>query len=200
MPAAGGQPAPCSGFADLSAAQQAEILAALRRYDCSAAQTEQDVPSGYYVACDDGSNGITAVYLLGHVIVASNQIAGAHAEPPSISLGQTQWTVNLTLTDAGADSWHAWTAAYHTSNQTGTPVQTSAQPPCGGSAVVPCSDFVAFTLDGQVLSAPVTLAVLDKQTQISGSFTRTSATKLASALAAGALPVPLRLDSVEVTH
>lgn len=186
----------CRDWKSLTATQQGELASAMRAYDCSASQTEPDRPNRYYIACD--STG-SIVYLLGHIIVHGRNISSASAIAPDFSGqgGTTEWTVALKLGNSGADAWHAWTSKYHTSTNPGLPVQTSTTPPCGPTAALPCSDFVAFTLDGKVLSAPVTQGVLDVNTQISGSFTQTSANDLARELNYGKLPLSFRAEQNE---
>jgi preprotein translocase subunit SecD len=187
--------AACHAYKDLTATQQQEIAAALQNFDCGQSDTEADIAYSYYIACDDGSRlGVPAAYLLGHVVVKGQQIGSAAAQAPDVSGngGSAQWTVRLNLHGSGADNWHAWTSKYNDPNglsDGSSPYQTSSTAPCGPSASQPCSNFVAFTLDGQVLTAPVTTAVLDNNTQISGSFDQSSANDLARELNYGKLPL-----------
>jgi preprotein translocase subunit SecD len=188
---------PCVAFSSLGQTQQTELLAALRTFDCGAAETEPDLADRYYIACDK-SNSL--VYLLGHIIVHGKQISSAQSVAPDTTgngNGNTDWVVNLKLGNSGADAWHAWTSKYHTSQNSGLPIQTSTTAPCGASAALPCSDWVAFTLDGQVLSAPITNGVLDINTQISGGFTQSSADELARELNYGKLPLSFRPEGVK---
>jgi preprotein translocase subunit SecD len=190
-------PSKCTAYSALSAAQQQEIAAALQNYDCTAAQAEADLPLGHYVACD--TKGQVA-YLLGAVVVRGRDIDSASAQAPNLGGGQggsAEWTVALTLGSTGADSWNAWTSKYNTPSANVSSVQTSATAPCGPAASIPCSDFVGFTLDGQVISAPVTTAALSRQTTISGSFTQTTANQLAQELNYGKLPLSFRADQNE---
>jgi preprotein translocase subunit SecD len=186
----------CRDWKSLSATQQSELASAMRAYDCSASEIEPDLDTRYYIACDSTKS---IVYMLGHIIVHGRNISSASAIAPDFSGqgGTTEWTVALKLGNTGADRWHAWTSKYHTSTNPGLPVQTSNTPPCAPTAALPCSDFVAFTLDGQVLSAPVTQGVLDVNTQISGSFTQTSANDLARELNYGKLPLSFRAEQNE---
>lgn len=63
--------------------------------------------------------------------------------------------------------------------------------------------YVAFDLDGTVISAPLTLPAQTTFTsfggkiQISGGFTKTTAETLAAYLESGSLPVRLRMEAVE---
>jgi preprotein translocase subunit SecD len=188
MPSFEGQTVPCQGFADLTATQQQEILTALQSYKCSAAQGELDLTYSYYVACRQGF-----AYLLGHVVVHGTDISSATAQAPNPGQGQFEWTVNLALNDSGANAWHDWTSKFNT-QQNGGPEQTSSTPPCGASQALPCSDWVAFTLDGAVLTDPITHAVLSVTTQISGGFTQSSANSLATELSYGKLTVSFRIE------
>lgn len=185
------QPAECKGFsgtkAALTAAQQQEVTAALQTFDCSTADTEADIPYNYYIACDSTN---AAAFLLGHVVVKGQQIGSATAQAPDISGngGSSEWTVRLKLHGSGANNWHDWTSKFHT-DQSGSPVQTSSTPPCGAGQALPCSDWVAFTLDGQALSTPITQGVLDVNTEIHGGFTQSTANDLARELNYGKLPL-----------
>jgi preprotein translocase subunit SecD len=198
MPTVNGKPAPCHAYSSLSATQQQEIRASLQNFDCNAAPSEADIPYSYYIACDSTNN---YAFLLSHVVVRGQQISSASAQAPSVGSvgGSTEWTVNLTLTNSGGDAWHAWTSKYNfpqANTSSVSPIQnpTSTTPVCGPSATLPCSDFVAFTLDGQAISYPVTLAVLDTRTQVSGNFDQTSANQLAQELNYGKLPLNFRAE------
>ena len=190
----------CHAFSTLSAARQQAVSAALRNFDCSSAVNEPDKANRYYIACDT-SSGTPVAYLLGHVVVKGSQVDSASAQAPSTGGGggSTEWTVALTLKSGGGDKWNKWTSAYHTTSTSVSAVQTSDTAPCGvaATAAIPCSDFVAFTLNGQVVSAPVTNAVLDTQTSISGGFGQKSADKLAEQLNYGSLPLSFSTQANE---
>jgi preprotein translocase subunit SecD len=192
MPSVNGTKVPCHGYQQLTATQQQEILLALRNYDCNAAEAELDAPHSFYIACDPTH---TVAYLLGHIVVKGTSIKSATAQAPNVGAvgGSTEWTVRLTLNGSGANSWHDWTSKYHT-DQSGSPVQTSSTAPCGAGAALPCSDWVAFTLDGNVLSSPITQGVLDVNTEIRGGFTQSSANALARELNYGKLTVTFRAE------
>ncbi len=187
--------ATCLAYSTLTTTQQQELAAAQQRFDCAAAQTELDDPTRYYLACDN-SQGFPVAYLLGHVIVPGRGISSAAAQAPNVSGtgGNAEWTVSLNLNGSGADNWNSWTSKYHTTGNV-TAIQTSATAPCGTSVGSPCSYLVAFTLDGEVLSVPVTQAVLDRQTSVSGNFTQTTASDLARELNYGKLPLSFRTDA-----
>ncbi|MGH3265513.1 MAG: protein translocase subunit SecD, partial [Trebonia sp.] len=68
---------------------------------------------------------------------------------------------------------------------------------CGPSAT-PCADYVAFTLDGNVISSPVNESAINGgATQISGSFTPSTAKTLANQLKYGALPLSFTADQAQ---
>ena len=193
-----GTTAACHGFKDLTATQQGEITSALSNYKCRAAEREPDITTSYYIACD--TSGFA--YLLGHVVVKGTQIssAGAVAPNPGAVGGSSKWTVSLTLGGSGADAWHGWTSKYNdpsagNGGQFPSPLQSGSTPPCGPSAALPCSDFVGFTLNGQVLTAPVTVAALSRQTSISGNFDESSSNDLAKELNYGKLPISFRPEA-----
>jgi len=194
-----GTTATCHAYKDLTATQQGEITSALSNFKCKAAQREPDIVTSYYIACDKSG----FAYLLGHVVVKGAQISSANAQAPNPGAvgGSTQWTVSLTLGGSGADAWHSWTSKYNDPSGGGGnfpgPQQVGSSPPCGPSATLPCSDFVAFTLDGEVLTAPVTVAALSRQTSISGSFTESSANDLAKELNYGKLPISFRPEEIK---
>jgi preprotein translocase subunit SecD len=197
MPSVNGTTAPCHAWKDLTTTQQGEITSALSNFNCSKAESEPDIVTSYYIACDQSGYA----YLLGHVVVKGSQISSAAAQAPNVGAvgGNTQWTVNLTLGGSGSDAWHNWTSKYnYPQGQSGSgvdPRQLSSSPPCGPSAALPCSDFVAFTLNGQVITSPVTIGVLSRNTQISGSFTQDSAEALAKELNYGKLPISFRAEA-----
>jgi hypothetical protein len=59
---------------------------------------------------------------------------------------------------------------------------------------------MAIVLDSVVVSAPTIQSRLDEGGVINGGFTEETATKLALQLRSGALPIPLRVDNVEITE
>ncbi|MGH8861986.1 MAG: protein translocase subunit SecD [Jatrophihabitantaceae bacterium] len=188
--------AACTPYTALSATQQQEIATALRTLDCGSTSTEPDIATSYYYACDDGRiYGTKVAYLLGHVVVPGKLIDTAAAQAPNAQNGEIAWTVSLKLTTSGGDRWNAWTSKFNTTDKTATALATGSSTPCGAGASVPCSDFVGFTLDGVVISAPVTQAALDINTSISGNFTQGTAKALAKELNYGKLPVSFRADA-----
>jgi hypothetical protein len=171
-------PATEDAFARLSATQQSELATALAHVDCGNIPVLSATMAR--VVCDtDGS----IVYLIGEPIFTGDDVASAEPVTPSAG-GSPAWAVRIELTTSGADSWRRWTSKYHVANGDTShgPVQTRSSPACGLSAPIPCSDFVAFVIGDEALSVPITLAVLDSVTQISGNFDKAYATALAHQL------------------
>jgi preprotein translocase subunit SecD len=177
-------------FDKLTSAQQQELKARLATYDCSADQPDGKAQASQpFLACDKKATDASLAYLLGPVIVPGTEISSATANPPDFSGngGSAQWTVSLNLKSSGQKAWAAYTGAHNTGGQdvpAGTDITS-----CGSSST-PCANYVAFTLDGAVVSAPYNRDAINGQaTQISGSFTESSATLLARQLKYGALPL-----------
>jgi preprotein translocase subunit SecD len=176
----------------LGATNQAAITKAMGNFDCSSAQDEKDVADSYYLACDPSG---TYVYLLGPVIVPGTEISSASAVAPSTSTGGTpEWTVSLGLKSSGQAAWAKYTAAHNIGGA--SPSGTNNVTNCGtAGGGYPCANYVGFTLDGQVLSAPVNIqAINGGDTQISGGFTQGSAKALADQLKYGALPLNFKAE------
>jgi preprotein translocase subunit SecD len=135
---------------------------------------ESDYPAGSVLLPDDPSAGSQEYprYVLGAAQFAPPGIAGASAEEVA-----GQWTVVLRLTSAGASLWN-----------------TVAQ--------LNFHQYVAFDVDGQVLSAPLiepsgtSFSSFATQIQISGNFSSSEAQGLAAVLGSGPLPVSLKLLSL----
>lgn len=166
----------------------AEQAQALYELDCSRETSELDTAANadqLIVACsDDGSTK----YLLGRVIVPGTQIDTATAQAPDQN--NLQWAVNIKLKSAGDKAWAQWTAAHNSSDGSGQ--DTTA------------NNYVAFVLDGKVISAPHTNSAISAglSTQVTGNFTQASATSLANSLKYGALPLSFtteRSGSVSAT-
>ena len=171
----------------LTTAQQQQLQTALANFDCTSKNKPPDLVNQTLIACDEpvGTSPPTQIYLLGPVIVAGNQISSASAVAPNLTSGQTQWTVSLNLKPSGQTAWAKYTGAHHSTQSPNIPPVSS----CGASTA-PCAEYVAFTLDGSVVSAPHNEAAINGgATQISGSFTQSSAEKLAQQLKYGALPL-----------
>jgi preprotein translocase subunit SecD len=172
-----------AAYQKLSSGQQQALTQALNLYTCNTPVT--DIPSKGMVTCNDAG---TEKYLLGSVLIAGEQVSGAAAQPPSPSQGQLEWTVRLSLKSGAQKTWAKYTAAH--SSQTESADITS----CGPNST-PCAEFVAFTLDRKVITAPHNQSAITGDTEISGNFTEESATQLANQLKYGALP----LDFVQET-
>jgi preprotein translocase subunit SecD len=188
-------PTSSAAFDKLSSTQQQEVVSALANFDCAAAQDEPDLPNKYFVACDDGSRlGRPYAYLLGTVIVPGKQISSASAVAPNVSNGQTSWSVSLSLKSKGQAAWAKYTSAHNIGGSN----TASADPTSCSSSTTPCANFVGFTLDGVVISAPVNeQAINGGNTQITGNFTSSSAHELARQLKYGALPLSFTADQAQ---
>ena len=189
-------PKPCIAYSTLAQQQQQQLQQALATTDCAAASNQSDTASTY-IACEDLGGGASLAYLLGPTIVAGRQISTASAQAPNTSQGQTEWTVVLTLKDSGQSAWGKWTSAH---NLGGANATVPSATTCAVTST-PCSVYVAFVLDVQVISAPGTEEPITGQnTQISGSFTSSSAKRLADQLKYGALPLSFTAeDAVTVS-
>ena len=187
-----GFPLPTSDteFNKLSQAQQQELQAAMATYDCTADQPDDRTKD--LIACDSKAAGkATAIYLLGPVIVAGTEISSASAVAPNVGGqgGSAVWTVSLNLKTTGSGQWAKYTGAHNTGGQD----TTTSISQCGSTGT-PCADYVAFTLDGAVISAPYNRDAINGQaTQISGGFDESSANQLARQLKYGALPLNFRV-------
>jgi preprotein translocase subunit SecD len=170
-------------YQKLSSAQQQALSQALNLYDCKTPVV--DTPTKGMVTCNDAG---TEKFMLGSVLIAGEQVSTAAAQPPSPSQGQLEWTVRLSLKSGAQRTWAKYTAAH--SSQTDSADITN----CGPNST-PCAEFVAFTLDRRVITAPHNQSAITGDTEISGNFTEQSATQLANQLKYGALP----LDFVQET-
>ncbi|HEY0494549.1 MAG TPA: protein translocase subunit SecD [Kutzneria sp.] len=100
-------------------------------------------------------------YILGPSFLEGKEIATAQSQFDS---QQAQWIVTLTFKADGAKIW-----ADYTGKNVG--------------------QYAAFTLDGQVQSAPKINQQIIGNTEISGSFTQASSKQLANSLSYGSLPL-----------
>jgi preprotein translocase subunit SecD len=170
------------------------LAAGLANFDCSSAQSEKDLPKNYFIACapgkDYGASVQNIAFLLGPVIVAGKQIDSADAVAPNAQNGELGWNVNVNLKGSGQSAWANYTSAHNVNGDKSAPsvVQCSST----GTA---CANYVGFTLDGVVISAPVNINAINGQTtQITGNFTSSSANDLANKLKFGALPLSFSAD------
>jgi preprotein translocase subunit SecD len=141
------------------------LQAALAATDCNA----KDPLLGY----DDPTKPLvtcdkarTAKYVLGPSFLDGSQIATAQS---GFDQQQAQYIVTLTFKPDGAKTWASYTGAH-------------------------VNDQAAFTLDGQVQSAPTINQQIIGNTEISGSFTQASAKELANALSYGSLPLSFQMS------
>jgi len=191
-----------TAFNRLTSAQKQELQARLANFDCTSDQPDGAAQRNQaFLACDSKApDKASAVFLLGPVIVPGTEISSATANAPDLSGngGSAQWTVSLSLKSSGSKAWASYTGKHNTGGQD---ITTSISE-CGPSAT-PCADYVAFTLDGAVVSSPYNKDAINGQaTQISGSFTESSANLLARELKYGALPLsfsPLTNTDVSAT-
>jgi preprotein translocase subunit SecD len=139
--------------------------AALAATDCS----KPDPLAGY----DDSDKPLVTCdrdgktkYILGPSFLDGKQIQSAQS---GFDQQQAQWIVQLTFKPDGAKTW-----ADYTGKNVG--------------------QYAAFTLDGQVQSAPRINQQIIGNTEISGSFTQASAKELANALSYGSLPLSFTMS------
>ncbi|QYN39682.1 protein translocase subunit SecD [Pseudonocardia sp. DSM 110487] len=133
---------------------------ALLTLDCNA----RDPLRGY----DDPTRPLVACnqdrtekYILGPSFLEGTEIAGAQAQQNTTGVG---WVVSLTFESQGAQTW-----GEYTTNNVGK--------------------LVAFTLDGEVVSAPRINQPIFGPTQIEGQFNQADAEQLAGVLRYGSLPL-----------
>lgn len=131
------------------------------------------------VTCDPSG---TVKYILGPVEITgdhiSNASSGMGVNSQGVSTGQ--WVVNLEFDKTGTEQF--------------TEVTTRLQ-----GLTSPQNQF-AIVLDGLVISAPSLSSgtiISDGKAEISGSFTRETATTLANQLKFGALPISFEVQSEE---
>ena len=149
----------------LASGDPTALQAAFASLDCS----KPDPMAGY----DDADKPLVTCdterqnkYVLGPSFMDGKQIATAQS---GFDQQQAQWTVQLTFNPDGAKTW---------ADYTGKNVGQQA----------------AFTLDGQVQSAPKINQQIIGNTEISGSFTQTSAKALANVLSYGSLPLSFTMS------
>lgn len=142
--------------------------------------TSNQDPNSAIVACaSDGSEK----YILGPIEIEGTDIDTASYSQVASSTGYAtgQWGVNIVFNEAAT--------------QTFKDVTTRLNAIRGTNASDPRARF-AIMLDGQVLSSPVTQAVITNgQPQITGNFTEEEAANLAEQLKYGALPISFTIQS-----
>ncbi|WP_349903058.1 protein translocase subunit SecD [Parafrigoribacterium humi] len=162
-----------------------ELAAKFASFDCSSAEenganvADPDKP---LITCDDPSSldkgQQLTKYILGPVEVSGETISDASAGQVPTSQGAVtgQWAVNIVFNSKGAKEFGDVTTRLYT--LTGARHQ------------------FAIVLDGQVISAPTTNAVITNgKPQITGNFTQATAKTLADQLKFGALPIGFQVQS-----
>jgi len=139
------------------------------------------------VACETDGN---TKYLMDVAKVVGTDVdtAGAVLDTQAGS----KWVVSLTFNSAGSKKWQSLTTAAYNNAQTTCPNMQGDDGRC----------LVAVVLDNEVVSAPQIQGVLTTDSQITGSFTKASATLLANQLKYGALPLTFTqsdLSSISAT-
>jgi preprotein translocase subunit SecD len=140
-----------------------------------------DDPDKPLLACDQ--QGVY-VYLLDKTLIPGTQISDATS---GFDTQQGQgWIINVTFKSAGFKTWANYTTEHYDTT---------------GGTNPPAASYTAFTLDSEVLSAPViNEPITTATTTVSGSFTQTSAKSLADSLKFGALPLAFdRQESEQVS-
>jgi preprotein translocase subunit SecD len=156
-----------AALAALNATQAAAVQAVVTNWNCN--DVPKDVASLPLVTCDTTDS---SKYLLGPVIVPGSQVSSASAQAPDATTGSLGWAVNLTLKSSGEAAWATYTSEHNFGKDSSDPGAT-----------------VAFTLDSQVIEASQIQSTINGSTQITGTFTQTTATDLADSLKFGALPI-----------
>ena len=146
--------------------------------------TSNQDPNSAIVACaSDGSEK----YILGPIEIEGTDIDTASYSQVASSTGYAtgQWGVNIVFNEAAT--------------QTFKDVTTRLNAIRGTKASDPRARF-AIMLDGQVLSSPVTQAVITNgQPQITGNFTEEEAANLAEQLKYGALPISFTIAVLSIS-
>jgi preprotein translocase subunit SecD len=157
-----------------------KVQAQFETLDCSKpfrAAGQVDDPTKPLVTCDDTGS---VKYILGPVEVFGLNISNASSGTVTTQTGAStnDWAVNLEFDAEGTTSFGSVTSRLFTLPS-------------------PQNQF-AITLDGLVITAPATNAVITNgQAQITGSFTQETATVLADQLKYGALPIGFEVQSQE---
>lgn len=153
------------------------------QYDAFSCATEfrkpgqVDDPTLPLITCDSSR---TQKFILGPVEVDGSNIADAQAGTVTTSTGASTntWAVNLDFDDKGTAAFSAVTSRLY-------PLAS------------PRNQF-AVTLDGYVITAPQTNAVITNgSAQITGNFTQESSKSLADQLKYGSLPIGFEVQSQE---
>lgn len=135
-------------------------------------------PDKPLVTCDDTN---TYKYILGPVEVAGETISDATSSVVSNSQGVStgQWAVNIVFNSKGSKEFADVTKRLN--------------------ALTGVRNQFAIVLDGRIISAPTTNAVISNgKPQITGSFTETTSKALADQLKYGALPIGFKVESKDI--
>mgnify|MGYP001092723341 CR=1 FL=1 len=140
-----------------------------------------DNPDLPLLACDQDS---TYVYLLDKTLIPGTEVKDATSGIDT--QGGHGWIINVDFKSDGFKTWSNYTTAHYDKT---------------GGTNPPPDSRTAFTLDSQVLSAPViNEPITTPGTMVSGSFTQASAKALADSLKFGALPLAFdRQESEQVS-
>jgi preprotein translocase subunit SecD len=137
-------------------------------------------PNVQAVACE--ADGHTK-YLMDKAKVLGTDLSTAAA---NLDQNGSSWKVDLTFSGSGTNKWSDLTNEAY--NNTGSACKAT-QPNQNTSATQQQVCMVAAVLDNEIVSAPAIQGVLGTQSQITGTFTKDSATLLANQLKYGALPL-----------
>lgn len=156
-----------------------ELYDEFQRYDCTAPEANQireDLPADEAIVACDFDTG--AKYILGPLEISGDLIDSADYGMGSSPTGvaSNEWVVNVSFESEGAEAFREITQRL-----------TGMESP---------QNQFAILLDGQIVSAPVSQAViLDGNAQISGTFSEETAAQLAEQLEYGALPISFEVES-----
>lgn len=115
--------------------------------------------------------GLQYMYVLDKTLIPGDQISSANS---GVDQNGGGYVVNVNFNPKGYSTWESYTTA-NVGKQT------------------------AFTLDGEVLSAPsIRQPITTPTTQVSGSFTQAETVSLANSLNYGALPLAFHLDKTDL--
>jgi len=156
-----------------------EVFDEFQRTDCTspeAAQIREDLPTDEAIVACDYTMGVK--YILGPLEIAGDQIDSADhgLESTPTGVSANQWVVNIAFEKEGTEKFREITQRL-----------TGMNPP---------QNQFAILLDGQIVSAPVSQAlIVDGKASISGNFDEASAAQLAEQLEYGALPISFEVES-----
>jgi preprotein translocase subunit SecD len=155
-----------------------ELQAQYDAFDCGTINTTNVAPANEpLITCEtDGS----VKYILGPVEISGEHVTDASSGQQTTQSGATtgQWVVNMVFDSTGTKQFAAVTQRL--------------------SGLQGVQNQFAIVLDGKVISAPRTNAVITNgKAEISGNFTQESSKALADQLKFGALPISFTVQSNE---